>query len=136
MVGASVQGLFIQNNLFSGTIPTIVNSWHILNSLHSLGFNSSSCAISLLSLDVSNNRISCTIRDSVFSMSKLQTFIAAKNCFSGIVSCSLCLLTSLSVLDMSGMTSGDGCSRKVSKYGFELLLHSPISFRKLVQLQC
>jgi Leucine-rich repeat (LRR) protein len=76
--------------------------------------------ISVMYLDISNNRFHGTVPSDIFSkMNHIVSLAATKNCFTGSLPESICESKSLEVLALDGLASGDGCRDKIF-YPFSL----------------
>jgi hypothetical protein len=72
-------------------------------------------------LDISNNRFEGTVPNGIFSRIKnLLSLAATKNCFSGSLPESVCETSTLQILALDGLASGDGCRDRLF-YPFSLL---------------
>ena len=116
--------LDVSNNKLSGSFDFSIQEMKVLKSLilsenYFLGklntlftyVQSSNYSVNLVTVDVSDNGFSGTLPMELFNSTSLNVFVAAKNCFTGSISASICSALSLNVLDLSGLSAGSACSR-------------------------
>ena len=95
---STLKTLLVQHNFLTGRPDTVFNtSSHLL----------------LTAVDLSFNDFTGPIPSRVFELPVLEAFASAKTCFSGPLPQSLCNASSLLVLLMDGVNSGEGCQRVV-----------------------
>ena len=103
----NLEKLLLQNNAFEGF------------QLQNISLDSKP-NISISYLDISNNRFHGTLPSELFSqMSNIQSLAATKNCFSGSLPSAICNASTLRVLTLDGLASGDTC-RQSFMYPFSL----------------
>jgi Leucine-rich repeat (LRR) protein len=101
--------LFLDNNYLSGSIST----W-----LENGGYDN----MSLVNIDLSNNRFSGSIPSNLFVLPNLETVALTKNCFSGTLPLSMCQATKVSVFSMDGLGAADGCKHTSSLFFSNVIL--------------
>jgi Leucine-rich repeat (LRR) protein len=108
----------VSENLLSGSIPTSISRVRDMFQLllhdnfleGSLGgvFNAST-QIVLDSVLVQQNQLTGALPDELFRLTRLNTFIAIENCFSGTLTESICNAKDLVSLILDGLHSGKAC---------------------------
>jgi Leucine-rich repeat (LRR) protein len=115
---ASLEGLDLSVNSLSGTLPLRSSTWPLLQLLNissnaltgavDVPVNSSASLHRLLVLDISDNRFSGAVTDSLFLLPSLQTIILSQNCFSGTLPSSMCSNDHLQDVVMDLLTANCG----------------------------
>ena len=65
-------------------------------------------------MDFNDNAFSGTVPAELFELSYLESLSLAKNCFSGKFPSTICMATSLVILDLDGLRSSQDCIRSSS----------------------
>jgi len=123
----SLVTISFQSNALTGTIPSsftrLRNLTHLilnnneLESSESDPFNFIDPLIhtKLSVLDLSSNKLSGQILNSIFSLPSLENLFLGYNCFSGSIPDNMCAATKLMNLDMSQLASAPNCRRYIWK---------------------
>ena len=97
-----LEELFLQENQFIGDIARL------------LAWNSSTEAVRLIDLDLSNNQFTGSLPGEFFSnATSLQTFVAASNCLDGSLPIEICRSKDLISLLLDGLSTADNCRQNI-----------------------
>lgn len=91
---SSLQSLFLQDNMFTGSIERIFDEQHDLNMVY---------------IDLSKNRLSGRLPNSIAPGSYLSMFAAIQNCFTGTIPAGLCNAIFMQVLALDGLSTAPSC---------------------------
>jgi hypothetical protein len=118
---AKFEELLLFNNAFSGSLPSGLAKITSLKALlvqqnsftgnPASSFNVSAQRL-LTAVDLSNNDFSGPIPAIIFQLPLIESVGMTKTCFSGSLPSVLCECTTLKVLLMDGVTSGEACQRR------------------------
>jgi hypothetical protein len=101
----SLQQLFLEHNHLTGSI----SAWFDDNN-----DDTTTSSISLVNIDLSDNKLSGNIPGELFLLPEVQTVSLTKNCFTGTLPSSMCKAVKMTVLSMDGLGTADGCKHTSS----------------------
>jgi Leucine-rich repeat (LRR) protein len=118
----ALQLLSVYLNYFTGSLPSSMASLPMLQTLilrsnffigapQSVFSTGTDLTNKLQTVDLSFNGFTGPFPSSIFSLS-LGTLSVGGNCFSGSIPSSICTCSNLTVLSLSGITSGQGCTHR------------------------
>ena len=108
-----LQQLILFTNRFTGNVHQLVspNTQHALNSI-----------------DLSNNRFSSSLPDSIFQVKNLTIFASAKNCFTGKLSAGICMANqTLQTLVLDGLHTQDVCQDPIFYHTHTYFITNPVT---------
>lgn len=124
---ANLISVSLQDNSFTGMLPSQIGSLTKLTDLYlqenhfTGGFQSlfwQAENLSLIILDISNNRFQGTLPSELFLVPHLQIFALTSNCFHGTIPDSICSAEAGIVFYMDGLGLADVCINDLVKFPF------------------